>query len=41
MAAFDRAADQRLLDELSELDRAWLEEQLERYRDLLEYLRDH
>jgi uncharacterized protein YcaQ len=41
VAALDRAADQRLLDELSELDRAWLEEQLERYRDLLEYLRDH
>ncbi|MHB1928119.1 MAG: hypothetical protein ACYDEN_08245 [Acidimicrobiales bacterium] len=41
MATPDRAANQRVLEDLPEVDRAWLEEQLVRYRGLLEYLREH
>lgn len=41
MASPDRAASQRVLEDLCSEDRAWLEEQLVRYRDLLAYLREH
>jgi hypothetical protein len=36
-----RDAAQKPLDELPAEDRAWLEEQLARYRELLQYLHDH
>ena len=41
MSSPDRAASQRVLEDLCAEDRAWLEEQLVRYRDLLAYLREH
>lgn len=41
MSRVERAATRKALDKLSAADRAWLEERLIEYRELLEYLHDN
>lgn len=41
MSHVDRVAVQEALDQLTDDDRAWLEERLREYDELLTYLHDH
>lgn len=41
MSEVDRDRTAKVLDDLSPEERAWVEEQLATYRELLTYLHDH
>jgi hypothetical protein len=41
MSQAEHVAAERVLEDLPSEERAWLEEQLDTYRELLAYLHDH
>jgi len=41
VSQLDRSVAQKAIENLGNEDRAWLQERLSEYRELLEYLHDH